>query len=397
MDEVKTRIVAPVNHLPLLDLLRATAALLVLFGHTRNFTIGAVDHPSPLLKCFWLITALEHEAVVIFFVLSGFLVGGAIVNSMNKKSFDLAKYLIARFARIYIVYVPALIVTALVFWIGRSVLQDFGGDTIRPLFSESQPDLGGLRAALCHFAGVQGFLCEEWKQNPPLWSLGYEWALYLFAPAILGLVVARGAWGIRLTGVVLLLFGAAAMSGNLKEWAVWFTVWFVGVAAWRVSRAYCLPMTVGLIGLSLVIGGMAFSRLHIVIRMETDTVITAGAALAIACRPLVSFPLAPRFFGWAANFSYSLYATHLPLIFLIIAFLQNVGLPTHKILPSTLAFSEFGICVIISLMFAYAFSIFTERRTVYLRSWLSAKMLQSNQPLPAAHRRTVSENAVFNQ
>src|SRR5580704_5830907 len=232
LTRVKTGTVALANHSPLLDLLRAGAAWLVLFGHTRNWfftNIGAVENPGLLLKGFWLITALEHEAVVIFFVLSGFLVGGAIVNSINKKSFDLTNYLIARFARIYIVYVPALIVTALTFWIGRSLFQDFGADTIRPLFSEAQPDLGGLRSALCHFAGVQGFLCETWKQNPALWSLGYEWALDLFAPAILGLILGQGAWGLRLVGVILLLFGAAAMSADLKVWSFWFAAWFLGI------------------------------------------------------------------------------------------------------------------------------------------------------------------------
>src|ERR1700722_19961142 len=104
------------SHSPFLDLIRATAALLVLFGHTRNWffsNIGAVEHPSILLKLFWLLTVLEHEAVVLFFVLSGFLIGGAVLNSMRKGSFDLGSYLIARFSRIYIVYIPALIVTAL--------------------------------------------------------------------------------------------------------------------------------------------------------------------------------------------------------------------------------------------------------------------------------------------
>ena len=374
--DVKTGAIASVNHSPLLDLFRAAAALLVLFGHARNWfftSITAVDHPSLLLKLFWLITVLQHEAVVIFFVISGFLVGGAMVNSLNKNTFDLRKYLIARFARIYIVYV---------FWIGRSVLHDFGGDTIRPLFSEAQPDLGGLRAALCHLAGVQGFVCIAWKQNPALWSLGYEWVLYLFAPAILGLAVGRGAWGIRLTGIALLLFGAAAMSGDMQEWGFWFSTWFMGVAASRVSRAYRLPMMVGLVGLCLVIGGMAFSRLQILPATATDAVITTGAALAVACRPLVSFSLAPRFFGWAASFSYSLYATHLPIIFLTIACLQNVGFPAHKLLPGALAFSEFGICVITSLVFAYVFSLFTERRTDYLRSRLSDAVLRK-ELLPA--------------
>ena len=75
------------KHSSFFDFLRTTAALLVLFGHTRNWlftNIGSVAEPSKLLKFFWLITVLEHEAVVIFFVLSGYLVGGNVVKKMER-------------------------------------------------------------------------------------------------------------------------------------------------------------------------------------------------------------------------------------------------------------------------------------------------------------------------
>ena len=94
-----------------------------------------MDQPGPLLKLFWLVTVLEHEGVVIFFILSGFLVGGHILNGMARGSFNLVGYLSARFARIYIVYVPALIVTGLVFTVAGDAAR-LGGNTIRPLFAK---------------------------------------------------------------------------------------------------------------------------------------------------------------------------------------------------------------------------------------------------------------------
>ena len=116
------------------------------------------------------------------------------------------------------------------------------------------------------------------------------------------------------------------------------------------------------------------ARIRVVGLLETDIVIALGTALIIACRPLVTFQLAPRFFSWAASFSYSLYATHVPLVFLTIAALQNIHFPTHKILPSPTAFLAFTICTLIPLVFAYLFSIFTERHTEQLRSWLKARL-----------------------
>jgi peptidoglycan/LPS O-acetylase OafA/YrhL len=78
------------NHWPLLDFLRATAALLVLFGHARRAYFHYTDvlpQPGPFLKLFYFITSLDGEAVVIFFVLSGFLIGGSLADSMQRGSF----------------------------------------------------------------------------------------------------------------------------------------------------------------------------------------------------------------------------------------------------------------------------------------------------------------------
>jgi peptidoglycan/LPS O-acetylase OafA/YrhL len=96
---IETASKAP-NHWPLLDFLRATAALLVVFAHSRTLYfvgMGEVDHPGVFLKLFYGITNLGHQAVLIFFVLSGFLIGGRFVDSMQRGSFDLVRYLIARF------------------------------------------------------------------------------------------------------------------------------------------------------------------------------------------------------------------------------------------------------------------------------------------------------------
>jgi hypothetical protein len=85
---------------------RDSSAPCAVFGHTRNWyflNIGVVEQPGVLLKLFYFVTVLEKEAVVIFFVLSGFLIGGSLANSMQRGGFDLGRYLIARFVRIYIV------------------------------------------------------------------------------------------------------------------------------------------------------------------------------------------------------------------------------------------------------------------------------------------------------
>jgi peptidoglycan/LPS O-acetylase OafA/YrhL len=394
--DANRKTVAPPNHSPFLDFLRASAAFLVVIGHARHLlfaSITTVDHPGLMLKVFWLVTVLKHEAVIVFFVLSGFLVGGSILKAMGKSSFSLVDYLIARFARIYIVYVPALIVTAVAFWIGRNYLTDFGGDTIRPLFDQAQPYFGGLGGTLCHLVDVQGYLCTEWKENPALWSLGYEWVLYLFAPAILGLIVMPGTRLLRFAGLALLLVIAGALSVNVTEWAFWFSAWFLGVAAWRLSRAWPIPMTLGLIALAVAVVSMPFAELQIVGQMKADIVVAVAFAFAVACRPLVAFPFFPRFFEWAASFSYSLYATNLAILYLAATVLERIGFPADKMVPGRIAFLAFGICVAAAVIFAYLMSLVTERQTPRLRGWLRSALSWRSRPLARAIEPAPSQSA----
>jgi peptidoglycan/LPS O-acetylase OafA/YrhL len=323
--------------------------------------------PGLFLKLFYFITDLHGEAVVIFFVLSGFLIGGSLADSMQRGSFDLVRYLIARFVRIYIVYIPALVITEAVFLFGSLLLSDPGAGDNRPLFSQQQMDFGGVSQAICHLAGLQGFSCLPWEQNPALWSLGYEWALYLFAPAIIGLIVWKASPGVRLIGGVLVCAIAATVCEHPKSGVGWFIVWFLGVASYRILHARLVPLPAGFLGAGLIIAGMAMRLLNAGV-LETDTIIAAGIAIVIACRPMVAFPFAPRLSGWAAGFSYTLYAIHTPLVYLSVAIFQHIGFPTNQGPPSPLAFMEFVATNAICLVVAFLVSLVSERKTGQIRA-----------------------------
>jgi peptidoglycan/LPS O-acetylase OafA/YrhL len=58
---------------------------------------------------------------------------------------------------------------------------------------------------------------------------------------------------------------------------------------------------------------------------RADAVIAIGTILAVSCRRLVSFEILPNFFKWLASFSFSLYAIHIPVVFVTLAVFQNVG------------------------------------------------------------------------
>jgi len=91
-----------------LDAWRLLAALIVFIGHVsgQRFTGGFL----------WQFGACMNEAVALFFVLSGFVIGYATARREGTAQ----TYAVSRLARIYSVALPALVVTFVVDTVGRS-------------------------------------------------------------------------------------------------------------------------------------------------------------------------------------------------------------------------------------------------------------------------------------
>src|SRR5579863_3058193 len=87
-----------------LDLMRFTAAATVFFYHVGGFTGGL----------FWRAQLYAQTAVVIFFVLSGFVIAH-VLATRERSPLD---YGASRFARLYSVVIPALLLGAICNTIG---------------------------------------------------------------------------------------------------------------------------------------------------------------------------------------------------------------------------------------------------------------------------------------
>ncbi|MEZ9356184.1 acyltransferase family protein [Vibrio breoganii] len=145
-----------------LDLLRFISALLVVFYHAK----------FPRFDGSWLkaVGAFGHDAVMVFFVLSGFVI--AYVTSIKEN--DLATYVKKRIARLYSVALPALLIT---------VILDYLGSAIDPEIytgSHYESDLPILRFFMNLFF-LNEIWFESWRafSNGPFWSLSYEFWYYI--------------------------------------------------------------------------------------------------------------------------------------------------------------------------------------------------------------------------
>ncbi len=82
-----------------LDFIRITAALLVLYGHAVIIFYDDVNN-NP-----FAVSNMKHFAVVLFFVLSGYVIG--YTTKLNNRG--LIQFAVARLSRLYSMVFPALI------------------------------------------------------------------------------------------------------------------------------------------------------------------------------------------------------------------------------------------------------------------------------------------------
>ena len=92
-----------------LDHFRWLSALMVAASHLRNMLMPDAAHLGPLAAVFYFFTLFAEQAVVVFFVLSGLLVGGVIVRGAREGRFAPGKYAVDRVSRLYVALVPALV------------------------------------------------------------------------------------------------------------------------------------------------------------------------------------------------------------------------------------------------------------------------------------------------
>lgn len=190
-----------------LDLVRFGAAILVFLSHVagQRFTGGFL----------WQLSSFGDEAVIVFFVLSGFVI--AYVTDRRERS--AATFLVNRAARLYSVVLPALLLTAVLDGLGLALHPEY--------YSASWGyDADGMAM---QFLRAATFTNRMWTDaggpgsNLPFWSLSYEAFYYLtFAVA----VFAPPGWRIVGAGAVLALAGPMIASMS--------PVWLLGIGCYYV-------------------------------------------------------------------------------------------------------------------------------------------------------------------
>ena len=164
--------------------------------HARSLIFvdyGHLQSPGVLAKGFYFLTGFGHEAVMVFFVISGYLVGGKVWSLYREWRFGWRRYLADRASRLYAVLFVALLLGAAMDWTGYLFFNKYG------LYNQGyEGSIAVLGAAPIERMGLRDFLVNAFflqtivgptlGSNGPLWSLAYEWWYYVLFPLVLAAV-----------------------------------------------------------------------------------------------------------------------------------------------------------------------------------------------------------------
>jgi peptidoglycan/LPS O-acetylase OafA/YrhL len=356
------------KHLYWLDWVRFISALLVVACHARRYTWVDWDHLNPhdhthLTRTFYTLTEHGEEWVTIFFVLSGFLVGGKVIERSIAKTFNPSAFAVDRITRLWVPMVPAfLLTTAAAFYWNFPI---------------------SFAVMLGNFLCLQGIFCDNYGNNIPLWSLSYEGWFYILAGLAATVVMRK-----NISRLWLALGLAVCFAVFTHLWAIFLYCWLIGAFSYFLATGK-KSIGICILGFLITILGICLFDWHedpklisgplgpwLPARTTAEMVESCGLSIFLAdiCRrePLSFWMMRFERLGTSlAAFSYTLYLTHYPVVLLWERFMPGPGR-----YPEINAFSLFVyICKVgATLLVAWLLYLPFEAQTPAIRRWLKKRL-----------------------
>lgn len=301
------------------DVARGVSALVVLAAHScQVFLVRLTTDPDS-----WLVAIYGNaarQAVLVFFLLSGFLITRSIVANVGRNGFfDPADYLSSRIARIYPPFLFALAIAMMVACTVNAL--DLPGGS-RPLGDEPlrvRDHLEFTISDLWHALLMQSGMTIV---DGPLWTLYMEVKIYLIAMGVALIAFGRSTLH-RAIGAGVVLAGVLAIMEDYDS-GLFASAWLIGSAAtavrrWRGLTRYVAATSAALAGLALIFGPFHGSN---VMDQPVNKALQMLCCLIYAHVLLVSERLEleyPDVIRRTGDFSYTLYVVHFPILALCLS------------------------------------------------------------------------------
>lgn len=300
-----------------LDGIRGLAALYVMIHHarltlTQSFHNGLGLHPEKyswydkIMVYFFSLFKYGHEAVIVFFVLSGFVIHLKQADSKYEfRNFKVTDYLKKRIVRIY----PTLIISFIVCILIELLINAVTGESL--VFLLSKYNLTGFLYNL--------FLIPDgpiWGHNYPMWSLKHEWFFYLMYPILLWPLGTRPSLTLAIILTIYLSYCFGFKIPFIGTAAYTLLIWSLGgllAYFYRHGRMKYVPY-LSLLSLFYPLINRENITTYPLLDLVFGLIVVGVLALIISERATYISSFLVKF-SWLGAFSYSLYLLHTPLIY----------------------------------------------------------------------------------
>lgn len=341
---------------PQLDSLRGLSALIVLFAHANQILVAPTT-----MSFFGIGGLLAQGAVMVFFVLSGFLIGKSLTRNIHQNSqLDIRTYLIDRFNRIYPPFLYSLIIVGILY-----ALAPFLFNTHSLAYMPTEQYLARQSfeitpsSVFSSLFFLNGFIGETISVNGPLWSLSYEVWYYIIAALMLK--SSKPGYAIATALLVIIL-------GFLNtDFIVHSVIWFLGLLLCILHNNNIFNQKLNkLFYFFGFTGTLIFSYLFLATQYNLPTVnltflnnsslilYKLSLGLLTTCFIYSLLRGTKKFttlFKGASSYSYTLYIIHFPILLFIFGITQ-LNIQGNLVLTSLVYIFSCALILIISKLSA---------------------------------------------
>lgn len=343
-----------------LDLVRAISVQMVVVGHGISFcSIALFLHPPDFP---WI----QNIAVVIFFILSGYLISNSVFYKLSTDTnYSFRSYFIDRFSRIYSAFIPALLFIFLLDFISVKVaptsynyfnafdVQTFIGNIF---MLQDFPFLKYLHIKITSFGSAR-----------PLWTLAIEWWIYLWFGLLAIKILKEKKISVFTTIAFVFLCVVPAYNFITGRGNGLTLFWLFGVLIglfYDRYKSYQLPKSIKaiilvvLIALACIRVGSTMEEYDILFALILSICLLIGMEL---CSNWKANKRIATFIKWIASYSYTLYLIHFTIYDCMLVHLKD-SMNSHAV---------FWLGFIISNLLSLVIGYYTE---IKLTKWIKEKM-----------------------
>ncbi len=291
-----------------------------------------------------------------FFVLSGYLVGGNIsIDAFNRQQ-NWKKYFIDRIVRMWMVLIPALLIGFLLDVYRCSIQHD--------CYQFTPIDIKTITGNIFFLHTI---VVPIFTSNSVLWSLANEFWYYLIFPLLLIPCTTKLHWGFKSLIITILLSVFYWIMPSIIQF---LPLWLIGVGVRTINippkfkHLFLVPLLYGALALTV----YHSNTVHSLISNYLVGLVFSIIILYHKNNDAINFTKIQRPAAFIADFSFSIYAFHVPIMFLMRTLLFNYTDYNSRL--TNAGFTEWIIYLLLLigiLSFTYLCYLLSEKHTYKLR------------------------------